>query len=288
MTQNALILGASGRFGRHAAAAFETAGWTVSCFDRTRDDLEEACKGQDVIVNGWNPPDYTTWARDLLPMHQKVIDAARATDATVIIPGNVYVFGADTPHPWTATTRHQATNPLGDLRRQMEEKYRASGVRTIILRGGDFLDTETSGSWFDLIMVKKLAKGVFTYPGAPNVPHAWAYLPDIGRAAQRLADIRSDLPVFCDVPFPGYTLTANDMRAALSHVTGREVTLKQMSWMPLQILKMVMPSFRGLCEMRYLWNKAHSLERTKFSELVPDFEATPLQMALTAAVAHTR
>lgn len=56
MTQTVLILGASGRFGRHSAAQFKSAGWNVKTFDRSKDDLLTAAQGVDVIVNGWHPP----------------------------------------------------------------------------------------------------------------------------------------------------------------------------------------------------------------------------------------
>ncbi len=49
-----LILGGSGRFGRHARAAFQQAGWRLRLFDRKTDRLEQAAKGVGVIVNGWN------------------------------------------------------------------------------------------------------------------------------------------------------------------------------------------------------------------------------------------
>lgn len=285
--KTALILGARGKFGRNAAHAFEQAGWRVQRFERARDNLEQACRSADVVVNAWNPSDYPKWAKELLPMHQQVLDAMRGTDATVILPANVYVFGAQSPQPWSDLAPHRATNPLGLLRRRMEDAYRMSGIRTIVLRGGDFLDTEASGNWFDVLMVKKLAKGVFTYPAAGDVPHAWAYLPDMAQAAVQLAQMRDDLPRFCEVPFAGYTLTGAEMCAALGAVTGRDIRSKRMNWLPLRLLKPVMPSLRGLCEMRYLWETPHALDGGKLAELLPAFAPTPLQDALRRAIAHT-
>jgi nucleoside-diphosphate-sugar epimerase len=148
MQQTVLVLGATGRFGRNAAKAFQDAGWHVRRFDRSRDRLEEAVRGVDVIVNGFNPV-YPDWARDLPRLTREVIGAARMSGASVIVPGNVYVFGESTPPPWSAESPHRAQNSLGRLRREMEETYAASGVRTILIRAGDFIDTEASGNWFD-------------------------------------------------------------------------------------------------------------------------------------------
>lgn len=283
MTKTALILGANGRFGRAAANAFEAAGWQVRRFDRKSDTLPDAAIGADVIVNAWNPL-YTDWARDVPRFTAEVIAAAKTSGATVIVPGNVYVFGADAPEAFSDTTPHAARNHLGRIRIEMEAAYRASGVRTIILRAGDFIDTSASGNWFDMIMTKNLGKGVFTYPGRADIPHAWAYLPDAARAAVALAEKREHLDAFEDVPFPGYTLTGQEMRSLLERVTGGKVRLKKMSYLPLWAAAPFWGMGRRILEMRYLWSKPHHLDGAKFRRLLPDFRPTPVDAALASAV----
>ncbi|MEL0439179.1 sugar nucleotide-binding protein [Phycobacter sp. K97] len=279
MPRNVLILGATGRFGRAASHAFRAAGDHVTAFDRKKDDLMRSAVGKHIIVVGWNPA-YPDWAEQVPRLHAQVITAARASGSTVIVPGNVYVFGAQTPTPWSEHSPHEAQNPLGRIRIAMEEAYRASAVRTILLRAGDFVDTEASGNWFDAVMTAKLARGKFVYPGVPDVPHAWAYLPDMARAAVALADQADRLPVFADIPFPGYTLSGRELHAAVNACLAVPVELRPMSWLPLQLARPFWPLGRGLLEMRYLWNTAHSLDRTLFQDLLPDFKETPLSEAL--------
>ncbi|PJE36361.1 epimerase [Pseudooceanicola lipolyticus] len=283
MTQTVLILGASGRFGRHAATAFDAAGWVVRRFDRRTGDLAAAARGAQVIVNAWNPP-YPDWARQVPVLTQQVIGAARQSGATVMIPGNVYMFGEQTPPPWGAGTPHAARNPMGRIRIEMEAAYASAGLRTIVLRAGDFIDTQASGNWFDLVLTKRLAKGVFSYPGDPAIPHAWAYLPDMARAAVQLVGMRADLPAFADIPFPGYTLTGHEMAAALGRVTRGEVQLRRMSMLPLRLAAPVWPLGRRLLEMSYLWRRPHWLDGTRFDDLLPEFRATPVETALASAL----
>lgn len=283
MAKTAVILGASGRFGRNAALAFERAGWQVRRFQRGRDDLNRMSDGAQVIVHGWNPV-YTDWAKQVPQLTAQVIAAARSSGATVVMPGNVYVFGPQTPAPWSETAPHAAQNPLGRIRITMEQTFRDAGVQTILLRGGDFLDTEASGNWFDRMMIPKLGQGIFTYPGNPDLPHAWAYLPDFTRAAVALAEKRAELPQFADIPFPGYTLSGAEMHRGLSAVTGQELRLKRMSWLPLHLAAPVWPLGRKLLEMRYLWDTPHWLDGRLFRSLLPEFQATPVTTALAAAI----
>lgn len=285
MTQTVLILGATGRFGRHCASAFAASGWQLRRFDRARDDLAQAARGVDVIVAGWNPP-YQNWAAEVPALHEQVRQAALANDATVILPGNVYVYGPDAPFGWTAETPHLAWNPLGRIRAQMEAAYRDAGVRTILLRAGDFLDTEASGNWFDKVMAPKLPKGILTYPGRPDAQHAWAYLPDLARAAVALADKRAAMPRNLDLPFPGYTLTGQQLADALAQALAQPVQLRHMSWGPLHLMRPFMPMMKHLFEMRYLWDLPHQLDGAAFQNYLPEFIPTPVEHALQQATRH--
>lgn len=283
MSKTALILGSSGRFARAMSDALSADGWTLRRFNRATDDLMISAQGADIIVNGWNPA-YQDWAAQVPELHRQVQMAARASGATVLLPGNVYVFGQHTPAPWSNDTPHAAKNPLGKIRIAMEASYQNAGVQTILLRAGDFLDTRASGNWFDRVMASKIRKGQLTYPGDPHVPHAWAYLPDFAEAFVQLANKRQVLPVFTDVPFPGYTLTGEEMAQHLSALIERPVRLKPMPWWAFRPLQPFVPMFRHLFEMRYLWNTPHWLDDATFQHHCSNVAQTPVDQALRAAI----
>jgi nucleoside-diphosphate-sugar epimerase len=283
MSNTVLILGGRGRFGRNATDAFKARGWEVRQFDRKSGNLRDAAWGADVIVNGWNPL-YPEWATQVPKLTKQVIEVAKSTKASVIIPGNVYNYGAEAPSVYAVDTAHGAKNPLGRIRIEMEAAYQTSGVRTIVLRAGDFIDTQASGNWFDMMITPKIGKGIFTYPGNPDVNHAWAWLPDLARAAVDLAEMRDDLPVFADVPFAGYTLTGRELCAAVEKTYGQPLRLKKMNWLPIQIARPFWPLAKHLLEMRYQWSKPHRIDGATFDALLPDFEQTPLVQAIPKAI----
>lgn len=287
MNKTVLILGASGRFGHNAAKAFEAAGWDVHKFDRARDDLSVAMQGKAIVVNAWNPSGYAKWPSELVPMHRRVIAAAKGTDATLVLPGNVYNFSPSPNAPWTERTAHSAQTPLGKLRCEVEALYRASDQRCIILRGGDFIDTQPSpNNWFDQIIIKPLKKGRLSYLGTTDIDHAWAYLPDMTRALVALAAQRDTLKQFEDVCFPGFTLSGDQIAQYLSDIRGHTVVAKKMSWLPLFVARPFMPDLKHVFEMRYLWDTPQSLGAEYFNTLVPDFKPTPVKEALKIATRH--
>ncbi len=191
-----LVLGAAGRLGFAAAEAFRDAGWSVKGLVRpgaawraprgidvieTNDRavaVKEA-RGTDIVLHALNAP-YTGWAQHALPLTYSAIEAAEQSGATLIFPGNVYNYGAGMPAVLDETTPMQPTSRKGKLRDEMELRLREAsdrGVRTIILRAGDFFG-RGRGSWFDLVLIKELAKNRVTYPGPLDVVHEWTYLPD--------------------------------------------------------------------------------------------------------------
>lgn len=279
MTQTALILGASGKIGRHSAQSFAAAGWHIRRFNRATDTLMQAARGVDVIVNGFNPPNYHNWA-ELIPQYTaQIIDAAQAHDATVVLPGNVYHFG-DQPGIWSETTPPNPVSRKGRIRLQMEQSYRDSGVQTIVLRAGNFIDPEQGDDVFSLIYLRHITKGKIMLPGPEDVRQAACYLPDWARAAAELAGLRSSLAAFEDIPFPGHTLSGEDLKVHLEQILQRPLRFESFPWWALTLTAPFWELARELMEMRYLWHTDHALSAKRFNSLLPGFKPTPIETVL--------
>lgn len=288
MPQTVLILGTSGIFGAAAARAFETAGWTVRRFDRRTGDMIRDAQGADVIVNGLNPPAYHDWKTHLPRITREVLAAARASGATVILPGNVYVFG-DQPGPWDEATPQRPITRKGRIRAELEAAYRqaaAGGVRTILLRAGDFIDPGNSRTVLDMVVLKGLKAGKITALGRPASRRAYAYIPDLASAAVALAEKRAELPAFAAVSFPGLAFSLNELKQALETVTGRTLRIARFPWLLLRLAGPFWELGRELLEMRYLYDTPHELDGAGFRSLLPDFRLTPLdRIAMKEAAA---
>ena len=300
-----IILGAKGRFGRAAVDAFLVAGWRVRAFARSWENevgttdieliagdafdasaLASAAKGCAVIVNGLNPP-YPRWKRDLPRLTASVIQAAKASGATVMIPGNVYNYGAGMPARLGEETPHAPTTRKGRLREEMEQAYASAGddgVRTIILRAGDFIEREKTGNWFDSYIAANVAKERVIYPGPLDRVHAWAYLPDMARAMVGLAEQRAAFAVFERFGFPGYGLTGQGLVELMERACGHTLKVKRLPWPMIRFLGLVMPQLREVAEMAYLWRTPHTIDGAKLAAALPDFRATPLEDAIADAL----
>ncbi len=283
MAQTVLILGGSGKIGSHAAEAFWNAGWAIRQFDRARDDMTTAAMGCDVIVNGMNPSGYRNWAREIPRITAQVIAAAKASGATVIIPGNIYNYG-NQPGVLDENTPQLATTRKGRIRIAMEAAYLASGVRTIVLRAGNFIDPDGNGDIMRLFLLRDIAKGRITHGGDAAALQAYCYVPDWARAAVMLADRRDSLEDFADIPFPGHAFSADDLRAMIQTVSARPITLQAFPWWLMTVLGPVWSLAYEMREMRYLYAMPHQISGRRFAELLPDFRATDLREVMLAGL----
>ena len=309
MTPTVLIVGANGRFGTAATHAFHAAGWqvltqarrgTVSHLAGVRtvqasldelDALAREAAGAQVVIYAVNPP-YTRWAAEALPLARRAMDVAERLNACFMLPGNVYNFGASMPPLLLEDTPQQALTRKGRLRIDMEAELQAradSGrLRSVVLRAGDFYGSGT-GSWLDLVVTKNLQQGKLVYPGPLDLPHAWAYLPDLAQAMVALAgkSVSGALPhAFSRFHFAGHTLTGAECLAQVE----RAATALQLRpaggfrhgglpWGLIRAGGIVWPQWRELAEMSYLWTVPHALSGKALNDCVGALPSTPVATA---------
>jgi nucleoside-diphosphate-sugar epimerase len=305
-SRRVLVLGANGRLGRAAVEAFAAAGWRVFAHarrapaaplppgaqpvDRPLDDLAglaAQAAGARVVVHALNPP-YTRWAQEALSLARQGMDLAQRLGATFMLPGNVYNFGSSMPALLQPDTPQRADSRKGRIRVQLEAEMRhraGSGLRSVVLRAGDFYGGGR-GSWFDQVIVGRLARGRLVYPGPLDVPHAWAYLPDLARAFVAVA-ARDDLPAFGALHFAGHTLTGAQLLAGVERAAASLGRVPAAGWrrggLPWPLLRAggwLVPMWRELAEIAYLWRVPHALDDGALQACAGPLPATPLDAAL--------
>ena len=283
MEKTVLILGSSGKIGRACQEAFAKAGWQVRSYDRQAGDMVRQAQGVDVIVNGLNPPKYHDWDRLIPAITNQVIDAARSSGATVIIPGNVYNLD-DQGGQWSELTPHRPPSRKGKIRETMERAYQDSGVQTIILRAGNFIDPQGIDDVMSMVLLRSLRGGSITAAGKPDAQQAYCYVPDWAEAAVGLAEKRHELARFEDVPFAGHSFSVEQFREDVQQLLGRPLRIQQLPWWVFRGLAPFWELAREMLEMRYLWSTSHSLSGAKLSQLLPGFRPTEWRVVLRQAV----
>jgi nucleoside-diphosphate-sugar epimerase len=305
-----LVIGATGGIGSEVAKAFARSGWQVRALARKpkdaaknfshlgavewrkgdamkAKDVLKAAEGVDAIFHGANPPGYQKWRERAVPMLANAIAAARAEDARLLFPGNVYNFGPDAwPHLAETSPQNPVTNK-GAIRVEMEQMMVDADIKSLTVRAGDFFGAHAPGSWLQNAVVKpgRDIKSV-TYPGLHDKGHAWAYLPDLAETFRRLVEEEGRLAQNDLFHFRGHFFERGvDMATAIARVAGDEtMKVKKMPWGVIRLASPFVRMLRELLEMRYLWQETVELDNTKLIDFLGEEPHTPLDEALTQSL----
>jgi len=297
------VLGINGHIGHHAAAAFAAAGWDVVGMGRSNkhpiagvqfvqgdaesvEDMRRAIGDAKVIVNALNLP-YDKWFGGAMEAQTaRVIEAMGTGGKTLLYPGNIYNFAASL-RDVTPDAPQQPERPRGEIRVRAEGMLKAAAMRgdmqVIIVRAGDFFAPGNHGDWFDQGILAQ--KGKVSAPSDLAVGHSWAYLPDLGRAFEKLAWHRHELAAFENFHFAGHFVTSGEVVAAIQKAAPKPLKVTAFPWLLLSMIGLFSPIMREVGKMRYLWQNPMRLKDDRLDALLgPDF-ATPYEEAIAATVA---
>lgn len=309
----ALVIGITGSIGREVAAALMGRGWQVRALHRDPtaaaasvalpkpvqwvagdamqlNDVIQAARGTALIVHAANPPNYRNWRGLALPMLDNTIAAAKFCNARILLPATIYNFGAGT-HLLRENSPQIPNSRKGQVRLEMELRLqRASlyGVRSIVVRCGDFFGPGAGNSWLTQIMMRSRAL-VFN-PGAAGVGHSWAYLPDLAETMVRLIESEGPMGDYEVFHFRGHWFEQGtqilELACRSQGIDARRI--KAFPWWAITLGAPFVEVCRELREMRYLWQVPIQLDNAKLCAQIGPEPHTPIEAALEATLGARR
>jgi nucleoside-diphosphate-sugar epimerase len=298
------VLGLNGHIGTATAKAFAAAGWDVTGMARTDKhrvpgvrfaagdsdsvaDMRRAIGESDVVVNALNLP-YHAWDKGRLEGQMaRVLEALGTSGKTMLFPGNIYNF-CGKERVITPELQQEPQTPRGAIRVRVEQMFEAAAARgdlqLIVLRAGDFYGPDSSRDWFDLAMFREIGRGRVATMGAPGVGHSWAYLPDLSRAFEALAAVRTTLGAVERFHFAGHFATPEDMAAAIAKAAPAPVRIAPFPLWLLGLLGVVDPIMRETAKMAYLWRNPMELRDERLASILGPRFGTPFDAAVRATV----
>ncbi len=314
-TKTALVLGITGSVGREIARVLYGRGWRIRALHRNPDaagkaaglfpdvqwlqgdsmqvaDVVLAAEGAALIVHAVNPPNYHNWRGLALPMLENTIKAAHTHGARIVMPATIYNFGPDAAPVLKENSPQRPPTAKGAVRVEMEMMLqRASlyGVRSLVVRSGDFFGPGAGNSWLTRGMVRatRRAKSL-SYPGTPTVGHSWAYLPDLAETVARLLESTRPLANYEVFHFGGHWFERGvelaEVICRLGNLPFRQI--KPFPWWALKLAAPFVEVCREMSEMRYLWEVPLRLDNGKLCAHIGEEPHTPIDAALLATLGH--
>ncbi|MBN8940998.1 MAG: SDR family NAD(P)-dependent oxidoreductase [Rhizobiales bacterium] len=305
--KTALVLGATGGIGGEVARRLVARGWQVRALNRNpmqlaavartgltwiqgdamnTGDVVAAADGVSLIVHAVNPPGYRKWSELVLPMLDSSIAAARASGARILLPGTVYNFGPDSFPDVDEAAPQRPVTRKGAIRVEMERRLEAAsheGIRSLIVRAGDFFGPRAANNWFSQGLVKPgRPVASISYPGKPGVGHQWAYLPDVAETMVRLVERDDQLAPFAVFHMEGHwDADGTGMIGAIRRAMAKPaLKANAFPWWLIALASPVVPLFKEMREMRYLWEVPLRMGNARLKAVLGEEPHTPLDEAV--------
>ncbi|MEU4252866.1 NAD-dependent epimerase/dehydratase family protein [Amycolatopsis sp. NPDC026612] len=249
--------------------------------------MTELSRGAKVIYHCANPPSYTSWERLLPPLQTAAITAAKANDAVLALTGSLYAYGRQPGGRMNEHTPMAATGRKGRLRKRMWEQALAAGIRTVEVRGSDYIGKDANGI-YPLLIEPALKKGRTAWiTGHLDMPHTFTFNGDMAQALITLAQDERAWGRAWHVPSPP-AVTIRELARRYAVAAGRPpVKLIQLPRFAMRTAGLAVPIAREMAEMDYQWYAPFHLDATETADTF-GLTATDLDTAIRDQVGAIR
>ena len=246
--------------------------------------LTELSAGAEALYNCANPR-YTEWEKLWFPMNDSMIAATTAAGAVYMITGNLYGYGPQPGGRMNENSPLAAVGRKGKVRIKMWQDALNSGVRTVEVRGSDYIGAGAAGV-FSAVLFPAIAKGRTAWvPGDPDLPHSFTYTGGMARTMVALArDERAYGSAWHAPTAP--PITIRELAERYCDLVGApRIKLRKMPRFVMRTAGLAVPMARELAEMDYQFYAPFQLD-SSLTERTFGLAPTDLDVAIRETAEH--
>jgi nucleoside-diphosphate-sugar epimerase len=299
-----VVLGASGGAGNAIARALADAGHRVRAVNRSGNaDLPDGI--ETVAADITNPhgaagavadaavvymaaqPAYHRWPEEFPAMLRRVIEAAAAAGAKLVMVDNLYGYGPGAGMI-TEATPERATDRKGVVRRELTRMllhaHRSGRLRVAIGRASDYFGPRADNSGITALAIGPAASGRgIRWTGSLDAPHSVGYLPDIARAYVTLGTSDDAEGRIWVLPH-GNPVTGSEFLDAVNRSLPKPLKTGLVSKTMLRIAGLVHKPSREMLGVLYQWTEPFVASDAEFQSAFGPFATTPLDEAVATTM----
>ncbi|MGA9846118.1 MAG: NAD-dependent epimerase/dehydratase family protein [Roseiarcus sp.] len=251
------------------------------CDALDRESVLEATQGSEQIVVAIGfPYEGKVWREAWPKAIGNFVAACEATGARMVFIDNLYMYGPQTsPLIETMPLTSYGAKPAARsaATRIWMEAAAAGRARVAALRPPDFYGPNVGLTFLGDTTIGAMARGKSAFfIGSPDIPHDYAYVPDIARAATALLDAPdSAFGQSWHVPCAP-TRTTRDILKIAADALGVRLRLNILPEGLLGAAGLFSPFLRELKEMRFTWDRPYRVDASKFAKAFWS-DATPFE-----------
>ena len=244
-----------------------------------------AAEGAAVVYQALNPP-YHQWHALFPALQRGALAAAKATGARYVSIDNLYMYDSSSG-AISESTRIAPSSRKGELRARMAEEVLAAHghgeVRAAILRSSDYYGPGVTASALgDRIFPSIIAGKPGEVLGGLDIPHSYAYIEDVARAAVELGtreEAMGRIWITPHAPAP----TQREVLEGVFGLVGREPKYATVTPSKMRLAGFFNPGAREMVEMMYEFAEPFTVDSSAM-EGAFGLEATSLADGLARTV----
>ena len=262
------------------------------CDALDRESVLAAARGSAQIVVAIGLPYEARLWRDAWPKAVgNFVAACETTGARMVFIDNLYMYGPQTaPLVETMPLTSYGGKPAARsaATRVWMEASAAGRVRVAALRAPDFYGPDVPLAYLGDTTIGALARGKPAFfVGSPDMPHDYAYVPDIARAAATLLEAPdSAFGQAWHAPCAP-TRTTRQILELAADALGVPLRLRILPAPLLAPIGLFSPFMREMREMRFQWDRPYRVDATKFAKIFWS-DPTPFETGVRAAALSFR
>lgn len=235
-----------------------------------------------VITIGF-PYSTPVWRQSWPVAMTHLLAAARTTGAKTLFFDNLYMYGPQNA-PITEATPYARWGGKPAVRRAISDQWQAAAAKGEVLmsalRVPDFYGPGVSNSHLGDQVFARIAQGQAAQVVAPpDMPHDFAYIPDVARAMELLLDLtEAEYGQVWHMP-SAPTRTMRELIGMAAQALGQKPKMQALPLGLLPALGLVSPMLREIHDMRFLFDRPYHIDGSKLTRRF-GFEVTPFEVGI--------
>ena len=298
--KKALVLGATGNMGSALVYELVDRGVEVTAFARSvdnleklfgtypvklvsgdvfnLDDLEQADEDVDVVFHAIGIP-YPEWEDKQPTLLANILTMVKKKNAKLAMVDNIYAYGRSHGQTVTEETKKNPHTKKGNIRLELENRAKQSGVPLLIAHFPDFYGPHATNTLLDYTLQGMVQNKKARYIGNPEVAREFIYTPDGAKAIVELA--LQDRFEGGDWNIPGAgTITGTDIISIARQFTGYKKKVSTVSKHMIRFLGIFSPFMKEYIEMFYLNEMPVVLNGEKYEREIGPVPKTPYKVGI--------
>ncbi len=226
-----------------------------------------AAQGAAVVYQALNP-EYHRWHESFPALQQGALAAATAANARYVSIENLYMY--DSSQPIHENSPIAPVSKKGELRARLGAEVMAAhkrgDVQATALRSSDYFGPGVTGSALGELVFGNLVQGKKAQvTGSTSLPHSYAYIEDVGRAAAALGTRNEALGQVWIAPHAP-ALTQSEVVESACRLLGIPTKITVISPLMMRLAGLFVPAARETVEMMYEFTKPFVVDSSRMEK----------------------